>query len=73
LHRERKATHRKYQVFEDKYADLFGRPEVTADRVVLCQVIVEAIDAALPNVKNQLFARYRLTRYMFLYVIRIIL
>jgi AIPR protein len=66
-------THRKYQVFEDKYADLFGRPEVTADRVVLCQVIVEAIDEALPSVKNQLFARYRLTRYLFLYIIRVIL
>lgn len=66
-------THRKYQVFEDKYADLFGRPEVTADRIVLCQVIVEAIDEALPSVKNQLFARYRLTRYMFLYIVRVIL
>lgn len=67
------ATHRKYQVFEDKYADLFGRPEVTADRIVLCQVIVEAIDEALPSVKNELFARYRLTRYLFLYVVRVIL
>lgn len=65
-------THRKYQVFEDKYADLFGRPEVTADRIVLCEVIVEAVDEALPNVKNQLFARYRLTRYLFLYVVRVI-
>jgi len=60
-------------VFEDKYADLFGRPEVTADRIVLCQVVVEAIDEALPSVKNQLFARYRLTRYLFLYVVRVIL
>lgn len=66
-------THRKYQVFEDKYADLFGRPEVTADRIVLCEVVVEAIDEALPSVKNQLFARYRLTRYLFLYVVRVIL
>ena len=67
------ATHRKYQVFEDKYADLFGRPEVTADRIVLCQTIIEAIDAALPSIKNQLFAQYRLTRYMLLFVIRVIL
>jgi hypothetical protein len=71
--REPWGTHRKYQVFEDKYADLFGRPEVTADRIVLCQVIVEAIDEALPSIKNQLFARYRLTRYLFLYVVRVIL
>jgi len=71
--REPWGTHRKYQVFEDKYADLFGRPEVTADRIVLCQVIVEAIDEALPHIKNQLFARYRLTRYLCLYVVRVIL
>src|SRR5206468_2492466 len=41
------ATHRKYQVFEDRHADLFGRPEVTADRIVLCHVIAEAIEEAL--------------------------
>lgn len=66
-------THRKYQVFEDKYADLFGRPEVTADRIVLCQVIAEAIDEALPSIKNTLVARYLLTRYLLLYSVRIIL
>lgn len=67
------ATHRKYQVFEDKYADLFGRKEVTADRIVFCEVIADAIDAALPNIKNQLFARYVLTRYLLVYVVRTIL
>ena len=67
------ATHRKYQVFEDKYADLFGRKEVTADRIVMCQVINEAVDVALPNIKNRLVARYVLTRYMLLYMIRFIL
>jgi hypothetical protein len=36
-------------------------------------VIVETIDEGLPSVKNQLFARYRLTRYLFLYVVRVIL
>jgi hypothetical protein len=66
-------THRKYQVFEDKYADLFGRKEVTADRIVLCQVIAEAIDEALPSIENRLVARYLLTRYLILYAIRVIL
>jgi hypothetical protein len=67
------ATHRKYQVFEDKYSDLFGRKEVTADRVVLCQVIAEAVDNALPSIKSQLVARYLLTRYLLVYAIRSIL
>jgi hypothetical protein len=67
------ATHRKYQVFEEKHADLFARPEVTADRIVLCQVIAEAIQEAMPAVKNTLFAKYLLTRYLILYIIRLVL
>lgn len=71
--REPWATHRKYQVFEDKYSDLFGRKEVTADRIVLCRVIAEAVDEALPKIENQLFARYALTRYLLVYIVRVIL
>lgn len=67
------ATHRKYEVFEDKHADLFGRPEVTADRIVLCQVIIEVINSRLPKIENQLLARYALTKYMLLYIVREIL
>ena len=67
------ATHRKYQVFEDKYTELFARKEVTADRVVMLRVIAESIDAALPRLTNGLVAKYVLTRYMLLYCIRDIL
>src|SRR5207302_949600 len=67
------ATHRKHEVFEDKHADLFGRPEVTADRIVFCQVIIEVINSRLPKIENQLLARYALTKYMLLYVVREIL
>jgi len=71
--REPWATHRKYEVFEDKYADIFGRPAVTADRIVLCEVIKEAIDEALPQIANQLLARYVLTRYAILFIVRDVL
>ena len=64
------ATHRKYEVFEDKYGDLFGCPEVTADHIVLCQVIMEAIEKGLPDLKNTLLARYVLTGYLLLYIVR---
>jgi hypothetical protein len=64
------ATHRKYQVFESKHSDIFGRPEVTTDRIVLLQVIKEAIDEASKNITNSLFGRYRLTRYLLLYIMR---
>ena len=63
-------THRKSEVLDDKHADLFGRPEVTADRIVLCQVIINEITAALPTIQNQLIARYVLIRYLLLYVVR---
>lgn len=66
-------THRKYQVFEEKYADIFARPEVTADRIVLCQVIMEAICEALVNIKNQLFGKYGLTKQILLYIMRSII
>ncbi len=71
--REPWATHRKYEVFDDKHADIFGRPEVTADRIVFCQVIMEAIEEQLPEIKNTLFAKYVLTSYLLLYIVRRIL
>lgn len=67
------ATHRKYTVFEEKHADLFARPEVTADRIVLCQVIIEAIKDSLPSITNSLFSKYLLTQYLLLYITRLIL
>jgi len=66
-------TRRKYEVFDDKHADLFGRPEVTADRIVLCQVIMEAIEEEIDNLDNTLFAKYVLTCYLLLYIVREIL
>src|SRR6185312_4251537 len=58
--REPWVTHRKFEVFEDKYSEIFGRPEVTADRIVLCQVIMEEIEKAVPNIENKLFGKYAL-------------
>jgi len=66
------ATHRKYQIFEDKHSDLFGRPSVTADRLILCHVISMAIENSVKSIKNVLFAKYVLTKFFILYVIRLI-
>ena len=71
--REPWATHRKYAVFEDKHAELFGRPEVTADRIVLCHIIGEVISSRISKIDNQLFAKYALTKFMMLYMIRLVL
>ena len=67
------ATHRKYEVFEDRYADIFGRPEVKADRVVLLDRIMDSILKALPQIENEAFAKYKLTQYMLLFFVREVL
>lgn len=67
------ATHRKYQIFEEKHSDLFGRPSVTAHRIVLCHVIATAIGNLQASITNQLFAKYILTRFFILYILRLIL
>lgn len=63
-------THRKYQVFGEKHADIFARPEATAHRIVLCQVMMEAIKEAVVKMTNEACAKYVLTRYFFMYTIR---
>jgi len=67
------ATHRKYQIFEDKHSDLFGRPIVNADRILFCHVIVSAIIDKHESISNILFAKYALTKFFILYVFRLIL
>jgi len=67
------STHKKYQVFEDKYADLFGRREVTADHIVMCQAIMETIADNVKNIKNTLFGKHVIAKYFNLYTVRLIL
>lgn len=68
------ATHRKYQVFDDKHAALFARPEVTADRIVMLHIIREEIDRITKEQsENRLFWKYLLTRYLMLYLVSEIL
>lgn len=68
------ATHRKYQLFEDNmYADVFGRPAVTADRIIMCEAIREEADQARTEIANKLFGKYILTRYLLVYLLREIL
>ena len=64
------ATHRKYQIFDEKHSAIFGRPEVTSDRIVLCQVIKEEVEKVVDEIKNRLLAKYALTRYLLIYLVR---
>ena len=63
-------THRRYQVFEDRYAQLFARPEVNADRILMLKILNELIVESIPRINNQLFGQYALTRHTILYILR---
>jgi hypothetical protein len=64
------ATHRKYQVFDDQYSEIFGRPEITAHHILLLHILEQIIIGKLPNISNQLIAKYALTKYIILYILR---
>lgn len=63
-------THRKYQVFEEKYVDIFGRPEVTAERIVFCHELFSQIKQRMGTLRNQLVGKYVLTQFYLLYILR---
>lgn len=63
-------THRSYQVFDDKYLDIFARPEVTAHRLVLVDKLFRNIEAKIDKIENRLFGRYVLTKYLILFILR---
>lgn len=67
------ATHRRYQVFGDRHAEIFGGPEATSHRIVMLHVIMEAIDSALQRLENRSCAKYLLTKFFFLYTIRLMI
>ena len=67
------ATHRRYQIFDEKHADIFGRPQSTADRIVMCHVMMKSIIDSTENISNKLFGKYALTKYAMLYMLRSIL
>ena len=66
-------THRRYTIFDEKHAALFARPEVTADRILMCHVIVNTIVEKTYGIKNSLFGKYALTKYALLFIFRRIL
>ena len=63
-------THRRYQVFDDKHAELFARPEVTADRIVCYHLMAKIIKSRSGGINNTLFGKYALTKFAILYILR---
>ena len=67
------SAHQIYKVFDEKYAEVFGRPEVTAQRVIFVHRLMQVVKDSLPKLKNRPMASYTLTRYFILYMLSEIL
>jgi hypothetical protein len=60
------SCHQTYKVFDEKYAEIFARPEVTAHRVIFLAKIMELVEKHLSKIKNTSLAHYGLTKYVLL-------
>ena len=67
------SCHQNYKLFDDLHADIFGRREVNADRIVALMEIDDVIASKLPSMENKPFAGYTLTRFLFHYLLREVL
>ena len=66
---EPEACHQVYKLFDDKYADIFARPAVTAYRIIFLHLIMERIQKVMPNINYRPLSRYGLTRFFLLSVV----
>ncbi len=57
------SAHQKYKLFDEFHSDIFGRPEVNADRIVILHDLYESIANGMGAMTNQLFGSYRSTRF----------
>lgn len=68
--RKPESCHQAFKVFDELYKDIFGRPEVTANRIVALYDLYKIILSKLPLMTDPLFGDYSLTRFFILYLAR---
>jgi hypothetical protein len=64
------SCHQSYRYFDDLHSDIFGRPVVTAKRIVGLIAVRDAVIAALEGLNNQLVAKYSVTPYFVMYLVK---
>lgn len=57
------SCHQIYKIFDDKYAEIFGRHEVTAKRVMHVMRLMALIKERIEDIEVKPLAHYGLTRY----------
>ena len=50
----------------EKYADVFARPEVSAPRIIFLAKVMELVETHLDKIKNKALGHYALTKYAIL-------
>lgn len=64
------SCHQTYKLFGESYSSIFSRLEVTGERIVTLYRIYQILMSKLNLIENQLFARYRLTHFFLMYLLR---
>ncbi|WP_306046264.1 AIPR family protein [Nioella sp. MMSF_3534] len=66
---ESNLCHQIGKVFDDRYAEIFGRHEVTFGRIIFTHELQKLVSEALEKLENKAMANYSLTRYFLLSVL----
>ncbi len=66
---EPESCHQVYKLFDDKYAEIFARPAVTAYRIIFLFLIMERIQRVTPEIGYRPLSRYGLTRFFLMSVV----
>ncbi|OLO04623.1 AIPR family protein [Salinicola socius] len=61
------SCHQKYKIMDELHADIFGRPNVTGERVIALWKSFESVQPALKHIENRSFANYKLAQYFLAY------
>lgn len=67
------SCHQIYRIFDELHGRVFGRPEVTAERIIVINEMMKIIISKIEKIDNKPFAHYTLTRFFILHVLSVIL
>lgn len=62
--------HQSYKILDELHAEIFARPEVTADRILAVVDLHSSVVRCIDDIENGVLASYRLTQYFVLYLLR---
>jgi hypothetical protein len=67
------SCHQIYKVFDEKYAEIFGRPAVDCFRISFLHEVMSIIEQNLHRLKDERMAKYTLTKFLVMDVVAHIL